>query len=277
MTIPDTIRVVFLLHRDALFTVVRDPDGEDKTWIPVGPTRIGSILINTKEHLGCSEEALEFLSKVRRGRDAIGDVDWFECYADGQTQGPCTEAAFSWFGNIHRVFYLESAEASRNHRARRSQCTVVPNEPPAQDGWPDPETVMAQVNDAIDLQETTYGYSRWYPSAPREEQPEVAEPDLADYILGTMGLMAPMVGSELENKFRTQISELLQKEMERMRISVELMKKHLKEANSEDIDRILGAERNTPFSLETLCIMAAYLGRKPRLVLEKFTGENSCP
>lgn len=90
--------------------------------VPTGKGRIGTVILDSKQ-IGFSEEALKLLEKIPRGRDAIGDVDWFETNTKAGKL-----FAFSWMGPINRIFHAPSAEGSHNYQVRRDDCTIVPNE-----------------------------------------------------------------------------------------------------------------------------------------------------
>jgi hypothetical protein len=100
--------------------------GKDFGWIPMGQTRIGSVLCDTKKYLGISKEAFELMKKIQVGRDCIGDLDWFACN-DGTT-------AFSWYGPIYRVINPETAIAARGFVTDKllETCTLISNDVPAE-------------------------------------------------------------------------------------------------------------------------------------------------
>jgi len=78
--------------------------------------------MNTTNHLGVSEEALEWLKKVNRSNDAIGDVDWFKSNA----QGYC----FAWIGGSKSLF-VAGIEGSRHYEVPvPGGYVVIPNDAP---------------------------------------------------------------------------------------------------------------------------------------------------
>jgi hypothetical protein len=76
--------------------------------------------LNTKETLGVSEEALVLLKTIKRGRDSIGDVDWW-AVDDGSS-------AFGWFGPMCRL--IEPAEAETSRQFKIGEYVSIPNDVP---------------------------------------------------------------------------------------------------------------------------------------------------
>lgn len=71
------------------------------------PGNMGQVIMNTKEHLGVSKEALELLKTVKPGRDSMGDIDWFAT-SDGNH-------AFSWLGGPYNIAKPSDIEGSRSY------------------------------------------------------------------------------------------------------------------------------------------------------------------
>jgi len=71
------------------------------------PSSFGQVIMNTKEHLGVSKEALELLKTVKRGNDSLGGIDWFKT-SDGNH-------AFSWMGGPYQITTPQDADASRSY------------------------------------------------------------------------------------------------------------------------------------------------------------------
>jgi hypothetical protein len=94
-------------------------EGAHPYWFPVGGSRIGCVLHDTKQHLGVSEEALALLETVPKSQDSIGDVDWFDT-DDGKR-------AFCWLGSEKRFVDPTAAEGSRQYKVTRD-CIIIPNE-----------------------------------------------------------------------------------------------------------------------------------------------------
>lgn len=87
--------------------------------------RIGCVVLNSRAQLRVSRAALKLMDTIRRNKDCIGDIDWWEC--NGGVGTPTRSHAFSWFGPIHRVIHVPTCEAARTFRVYPSQCTVIPN------------------------------------------------------------------------------------------------------------------------------------------------------
>lgn len=113
--------VVVTAHKGFLIIDAANMGKESKDWIPIGGSRIGCVIANTKKHLQVSEEALELLGKIKRCRDDIGDVDWFE---SGDMK------VFAWLGPTTRLVNPAEAEGSRTYKVYRDDCTIVPNNSP---------------------------------------------------------------------------------------------------------------------------------------------------
>lgn len=92
--------------------------GEHPDWVPLGPDKIGCVLINTKAHLAVSEEAFAILETLPKSHDSIGDVDWAD-----SSRG----RVFSWLGGQNRFVDPLHSEGSRDHMVWRDDCTIVPN------------------------------------------------------------------------------------------------------------------------------------------------------
>jgi len=101
--------------------------GKEFGWVPMGQTRIGSVICDTNKYLGVSREAFELMKQIKQGSDCIGDISWFLC-SDGTW-------AFSWFGPIYRVINPDTAIGDRDFKVTDillSTCTIIPNEVPAE-------------------------------------------------------------------------------------------------------------------------------------------------
>lgn len=73
-----------------------------KDWVPAGDGRIGCILLNSGKHLQISDTALAILRKVRKCRDAIGDLMWDGSEKDGWV--------FGWLGGPRNLKEIELIE-----------------------------------------------------------------------------------------------------------------------------------------------------------------------
>lgn len=127
------MKVRVVAYKDRLVIVPENPtEGitteHDKMWWPTGGPQghlLGCVLGNTKEQLGVSEEAFELMKQVRRNRDAVGDISWWE--------GNDGLYFFSWWGPIHRIINVDTAEGDRDFKVTpsfRKACTIIPNEVP---------------------------------------------------------------------------------------------------------------------------------------------------
>lgn len=89
------------------------------------PGRFGQVIMNTKEHLGVSEEALELLKTVKRGHDGLGDgLDWFKTEVAGQAPAH----AFSWLGGPYAIVDPTTQSGSRDYVVGEYQ--TIPNDVP---------------------------------------------------------------------------------------------------------------------------------------------------
>lgn len=83
------------------------------------PSNIGQVIINTKEHLGVSAEALALLTTIKRGNDSLGDIDWFH-----SVHGDC----FSWLGGPAMFRDPSECEGSRSFTVSKNFVSIA-NEP----------------------------------------------------------------------------------------------------------------------------------------------------
>jgi len=95
---------------------------KNKGFFPTGNDNLGCVVINSKEMVKVSKEALSLMRRIRKNRDAIGDIGWWKC-DDGKF-------AFSWFGAIYKVMDPKTAEGDRDFNVHEDQCTIIPNSPP---------------------------------------------------------------------------------------------------------------------------------------------------
>lgn len=100
----DQIKVKVTSHENFLVIETVNPQ-KDKNFEPVGGSKIGSVLMDTGEFLGMSDEAFELMKTVKSGGDDIGDIDTFET----DTRGQC----FAWMGPLKRLVNVNEAECSR--------------------------------------------------------------------------------------------------------------------------------------------------------------------
>lgn len=107
-----------------------DPKPTD-FFVPAGGSKIGCVLMHTDKHLGISKEALEWLKKVPKSHDDIGDVDCFE-----SVEGWC----FSWLGGVKSAKKLKGLTGSRTYSPEKLPHVTIENEVPDEakkviDGW----------------------------------------------------------------------------------------------------------------------------------------------
>ncbi len=70
------------------------------------PGNIGQVIMNTEKNLGVSAEALALMKGLQRGRDDLGDIDWFA----SKGAGDC----FGWIGGPYSIKDPSSVETSRS-------------------------------------------------------------------------------------------------------------------------------------------------------------------
>jgi len=116
----DEIRVKVTAYEGNIIIETLKPD-EDDHFAPVGGTRFGSVLMDTKNILGMSKEAVELLKTIPRGTDCIGDVSTWKT-----TNGNC---CFSWFGHLNRIVSIKDCVSDRDGIINVEHVTIE-NEPP---------------------------------------------------------------------------------------------------------------------------------------------------
>jgi hypothetical protein len=79
---------------------------KDKNFIPVGGTRIGSVLIETNEFLGMSKEAVTLLKTLKKSHDDIGDISTWKTNDN--------KDCFAWIGNFKKIVNINKAEGDRD-------------------------------------------------------------------------------------------------------------------------------------------------------------------
>ena len=109
------MKVKLHAYKGCLIIETLDPEVEHPDWTPFGPGRVGCVINNTKENLGVSPEALEFLKAVKPSRDAIGDVMWWET---GASRDKC---AFGWIGDVFAFKRPGSDGQRKNEEAEEEE------------------------------------------------------------------------------------------------------------------------------------------------------------
>ena len=99
----ENIKVKVTSHEGFLVIETIKPK-EDKNFIPVGGSRIGSVLVNTGKYLGMSNEAFALMKTIKKSGDDIGDVDTWE-----SDRGQC----IAWMGPLKRLVEVSNSESSR--------------------------------------------------------------------------------------------------------------------------------------------------------------------
>lgn len=117
-------KVTVLAFEGFLVMIPHEPEKSvGRWWAPVNDKgNLGSVLVDSKQKLACSREALDLMRTVRRNREAVGDLGWWRC-DDGKF-------AFSWFGALYRIIDPSDCEGDRGFHVHEEQCTIVPNEIP---------------------------------------------------------------------------------------------------------------------------------------------------
>jgi len=126
------LKVKVTSHKDYVIIEPLQFNEEKDIFYPIGPGKVGSVLIGTKEYLGMSEEAVENLKRVKKSHDAIGDVQTFK-----SDKGDC----FSWMGGIYGLFNVTKAEGDRDGIIDIAHITI-PNDVP--------EEAMKAINKLTD-------------------------------------------------------------------------------------------------------------------------------
>lgn len=115
-------KVRITAYKDHLVIETEAPHDKTDNFVPDGDGRIGCVLIGTQELLGVSDEALALLQKVKKGRDAIGDLMWWE--ADG---GRC---CFGWLGGPLCIKDMSDIVGDRDYAVRPGHYVTIPNDVP---------------------------------------------------------------------------------------------------------------------------------------------------
>ena len=84
-------KVKLTSHGDYLIIETVDPGKKHPDFVPAGGGRIGCVIMDTAKNVGASQEAIEWLRRVSRNHDDIGDVDSFKA---GE------KWVFGWLGGV---------------------------------------------------------------------------------------------------------------------------------------------------------------------------------
>lgn len=83
---------------------------------------MGCVLCDSKANLMISQEAIDLIDTIERGRDAVGDTDWFK--VDDGTY------VFCWRGPIYRIVDPETCVGARGLSTFPSECEIIKNDVP---------------------------------------------------------------------------------------------------------------------------------------------------
>lgn len=115
----DRIIVKVFAYKDTHLVVCPQILEERKRYFwPIDEGKCGSTLADTKVHLAISKKAIGLIDRMKRNRDAIGDIDWF---ISGDKK------VFGWFGALFRVVDIRTCEAARGTRVYPDDCVIIPN------------------------------------------------------------------------------------------------------------------------------------------------------
>lgn len=115
------VKVRLTVYKDKLVIETVDPEKPYPGWTPHGEGNVGCMIQDTKNALGASREALEWLKAVKRSGDAIGEVMWIAC-SDGTK-------AFGWLGGVYRIG-ARGIDSCRKTQVYETECVIIPNESP---------------------------------------------------------------------------------------------------------------------------------------------------
>lgn len=133
----DNLKVKVTAYKDNLIIQTVDKTA-DKNFVPVGPGKLGSVLMDTKKFLGMSKEAVELSKTMPRGTDAIGDMSTWMA-TDGR-------ACFSWFGPLYRVLDVKDCVSDRDGIIDIPHVTIENDVPEEAKTLIDSETDTAEAN-----------------------------------------------------------------------------------------------------------------------------------
>ena len=116
------LKVKVTVYKQQLCIETVDLKNTDDDFVPCGDGRIGCVLINTKNKLGLSEEAVVWLRNLKKSCDDIGDVDTF---ITGNGKG-----CFSSLGGMFSI-KGDGATGSRTHDIDAIPYITITNDTPA--------------------------------------------------------------------------------------------------------------------------------------------------
>lgn len=95
------LKVKVTAHENYLIIETLD-EKEDENFIPVGGSRVGSVLIETDKYLGMSKEAKILLKTLKKSGDDIGEISTWTTNDN--------KDCFSWLGGFKRLVNMNTAE-----------------------------------------------------------------------------------------------------------------------------------------------------------------------
>jgi hypothetical protein len=113
------MKVKATVYKGYLVIETLNPRESHPDFTPAGDGKLGCVINNTKENLGLSAEAVEFLQNVQAGNDAIGDLMWFPTNEGG--------TAFGWMGGPYSLKNAQSI-GDRDFKVQDGQYQTIPNE-----------------------------------------------------------------------------------------------------------------------------------------------------
>lgn len=110
-------------YRDFLVITTHDPHVVTEAWTPDHLGGIGQVLLDTRDNLGVSDEALILIRSIKSINRRSGDLDWWR-YKDADRYG------FAWMGGCFRVFHAIGIRTGISHEVPTGHHIVIANEVP---------------------------------------------------------------------------------------------------------------------------------------------------
>lgn len=119
----EKVRVELHAYRGIFIIDTKNPEVQEKNWVPAGGDRFGCVVIGSKERLCISQDAADLLKKVATGQDALGDLMWWMSGED---------ACFGWLGGPKSLKIAVNIEGDRDFALREGHYTEIPNQVPSE-------------------------------------------------------------------------------------------------------------------------------------------------
>jgi hypothetical protein len=116
----EDIRVKVTTKGKFLIIETVDPTA-DKNFVPMSGSNMGCSLIDTKNLLGISKEAMNLIKTMKKGGDDLGDLNLWK----SEKRGHC----FAWLGGIKRLVDATECELSRDSIYDIEHTTIKNNVP----------------------------------------------------------------------------------------------------------------------------------------------------